>query len=441
MKIGYCKIGRSMPLSLDKCGSLGGDVEAAAVIKSLALRNPADEFILIGRNSGETAHEVGLPDNVINPWTNWRSELLRRREHAGLKHGDLTKEDQFALLDVFRDLTGDTFSSLDAIIVWDGQHGTTNIPLPGIKDQSVLTKPQDWSALYCGWLLDGVNSWRDVDPLQREEIHLNADVRNRLKMRDLKWPLLHPVLTQYDFVSRIKHHRWGAHDTPSGPWLAAGAQEIASDTWQSKITNAYSRLEVNALLPNTPFGSLISYDDNWVGRRHFGVMVNETRAYVSEQTSRKTALRDWVLPLDPAFIHGTWSKASLQELGVNITPASWDMYYPLLHSVRCTFTMPSSGSGWATVKPWEAFAGGTVCFFHPRYDDQDHILRDAHPNLREFLRVDSPKVLARRVAALSTEPESWHWVVRAQREHFENAMSELRYLQMIEDRLRKGNAS
>jgi hypothetical protein len=64
VRIGYAKLGRSMPLTLDRCGNLGGDVEMVAVVKELALRHPEDDFFLTGRNTGERPADVGLPGNV-----------------------------------------------------------------------------------------------------------------------------------------------------------------------------------------------------------------------------------------------------------------------------------------------------------------------------------------------------------------------------------------
>src|ERR1700754_3408596 len=87
--IGYGKLGRSMPLTLEACGNLGGDVEMVAVVKELALRHPDDRFILVGRNSGEEPESVGMPSNVMNPWTKWREDLRRRLQFANIK-GNLT---------------------------------------------------------------------------------------------------------------------------------------------------------------------------------------------------------------------------------------------------------------------------------------------------------------------------------------------------------------
>jgi hypothetical protein len=440
-RIGYAKLGRSMPLTLAKCGNLGGDVEMAAVVRELALRHPDDTFYLIGRNSGEHPSEIGLPPNVLNPWAqtglwNWGDRLRKRVADAGLKGVVLTPDKQLKLAHIFDDLTFPLVETLDGIVMWIGQHGTSNTPIPKVDDPIQLTKPQDWCAWYSGFLLRAINHWRDVDPWNREEVNLNADARNRHKMRDLKWPLRHPVLAQFNSTKTIKHYRYGE---PSGNMKLSGwaeyAKDIGNDTWTAPVRDVYSRLEINGLAPGTPFGNLISYDDEWARRQHFGLFINEARAIgIRPELQRRTILREWVLPLEPYFIHGTWSQDS--GFGDVISPAPWDKYYTRLHSVRCTLTTPSSGSGWATAKPWEAFAGGTVCFFHPAYDTQDNILGDA-PELRDWLRVRDPAELAFRVDHLNSQSgrSDWEWLVSAQQAHFTRALTELRYMKMIEERL------
>jgi hypothetical protein len=450
MKIGYAKVGRSMPLSLAKCGNLGGDVEMAAVVGELARRRPQDTFVLVGRNTGEYPGDVGLPSNVTNPWQEWGPTLRRQLNDAGLNHPDLSSLEQVKLREIFAKLTLPTFMEMDAFIIWVGQHGTSNTPIPRVNDRLSLTKPQDFCAYYCSFIFQGVNAWRDVDPLHREEIYLNADPRNEHKMRDLKWPLRHPVLAQFDHVKKLKHERYGDARNPHAitdddgwHWgkIADAAPEcdvrVSSDVWVSAVRSVYSQLEVNSLVPGTAFGDLIKFNDDPMGRAHFGIIINEARAIgVRPDLSRKVIARDWVLPLEPAFIHGTWSKASARELGIeDVVPVRWHDYYPKLHSVRCTLTTPSSGSGWATTKPWEAFAGGTVCFFHPNYDTQDHILGDAHPDLCAWLRVNSRHQFFDRVRRLETDNETWRHLVHLQREHFERAVSDLRYVKMIEERL------
>lgn len=447
-KVAYGKIGRSMPLTLDKCGSLGGDVEMVAVVKTLAERHPEMDFYLLGRNSGEIPTEVGLPSNVYNPWIHWAPAILAEKRRRGLNKSNLSVEEHLAVQEIHDWYTLPAFLEMDHIVMWIGQHGTTNVPLPTIKDPAKMTKPHDWCAHYVSFIVRGINAWRNVDPWNREEIWINADPRNYLKMRDLKWPLRHPVLAQYTYANNIKHARYGDGEDWeewSGHDLAGLAKPEHRDlVWESRVQNVYSRLEINGMRPGTPFGNLISYDETWEHRKHFGLFINEARKYVSADRARVNVMNEWVMPIKPAWIHGTWSDESMMAIADanpewidDIRPAPWDQYYPRLHSVRSTFTTPSSGSAWATAKPWEAFAGGTVCLFHPLYDTQNNILEDAPDGLADWLRVKSPKELEQRVRHLNSAAgvRDWLWLVRAQRQHFNNAMSELRYVQLIEERM------
>jgi hypothetical protein len=414
--IGYAKLGRSMELDLTKCTSLGGDNEMVPTIKLLAERHPEVDWLLVGRNSGDDPAGVGLPKNVFNPWTHWAPELRRRINYHGLNYANLSIEDHLKLKRLMNSIVGDTFCSLDGLVMWIGQHGTSNFPLPSIKDRTKLTKPYDWANLYAGYLLAGINGWRTSDPERLEPVLLNADARNYPKFRDARHPLNHPVLGQYNQVNVMKH-------------------EAGDDVISSPTRTIYSRLEISSLVPGAPFGDTITFDDRWAGRDDFGVVLNETRRDVSYDRSRRKALVDWILPLQPSFIKGVWSEKTMNELGVFPKPVPLLEYIPMIQSVHSTFTTPASGSGWATAKPWEAFAAGTVCFFHPLYDDQDNILSDAPRTLRDFLRVQSPSELARRVRMVHEDQTTWQWAVELQRQHFEKACSELTYLKLIEARL------
>lgn len=408
-----------MPLTLEKCGNLGGDVEMVAVVKEMALRHPDDRFILVGRNSGEEPSSVGLPSNVMNPWTKWRDDLRRRLQLAGIK-GNLTVEQHQQVIQIYRDMMGPIWTELDGLVLWVGQHGSSNMAIPKIEDRTILTKPQDWCAFYAGYMLDGVNQFREGRDDTHDVVWLNADARNRHKMRDLKHKLKNPILTQYTFSHNIKHEQY---DGTIPGHVRVGA-----------VHNIYSRLEVNGLAPGTPFGDLIRWNGDFERPFDFGMFINEARSIgVRPGMDRLSIMQDWVMSLDPDWLHGTWSNESKRTLGRGIEPAPWEEYYLRLNDTRCTFTTPSSGSHWATAKPWEAFAGGTVCFFHPEYDKQNNILADAPQGLAEWLRVKSPKELSVRVAAVNANPNTFKWIIEKQREHFDNAMRDKKYLRIIEE--------
>jgi hypothetical protein len=120
--------------------------------------------------------------------------------------------------------------------------------------------------------------------------------------------------------------------------------------------------------------------------------------------------------------------------------------------VRSTFTTPSSGSGWATTKPWQAFAHGTVCFFHPEYDTQGHIIPtlaqanddvycadhgvdEGLRHLARWLRVRDSAELYKRVHELDANHDAWWWLVQKQRRLYDRACDKLMHVKMIERRL------
>jgi hypothetical protein len=165
--------------------------------------------------------------------------------------------------------------------------------------------------------------------------------------------------------------------------------------------------------PSDGFDTMTSHEH----RTSFGIVLNENRANVAK--NRLNAVRDWVLSNWPnCEIHGKWSDVSQRALGRTIETVPPSQLEATLQRWRCTLTTPASGSGWATAKPWECFRAGTICFFHPDYDTQQHILGDAHENLRAWLRVRTPDELATRVAFLDENPAMWGALILEQHRHY-----------------------
>jgi hypothetical protein len=335
---------------------------------------------------------------------------------------------------VLDQLTLPVFETLDAVIVWAGQHGTSNSRIPVVSDRGGepdgLTKPQDSFVQYAGPTLRGINHWREADPIAREEVWLIADPRNFIKCRDLKWPLRHPILGQFKWKRKEQHERYGDPRQPTECGFGPKTEWKTDHTWYTWHHYAYSQLEICGITPEEVDAH---FSLEHAHRSHFGLFINEARSYV--KLNRRDILKEWVLPLQPAFIHGQWPKGHEADIGREITPLPWEEYFSKLRSVLCTFTTPSSGSGWATTKPWEAFAVGTVCFFHPGYDTQDNILRDAPEELRAWLRVESREDLHKRIVHLWGDRTAWQWIVTEQRKVYDQAMQERRWIKMIEDRV------
>lgn len=446
MRFGYCKLSRAMPLDPAKWGIVGGDDEPPLLLKTLAERHPEHEWVIVGRNSLERPADVGLPPNVVNPWTELMP--LVKRDVAGRDAPQrITGDDLRHVLDVYDRYTLPLFRDLDGLIVWAGQHGTSNSPLPMIGTsyaENRYTQPQKSFVLYASYILRGINAFRDRDPLRYEEIWLVPDPRNYPKPRDLKWPQRHPILAQFNFTRREKHERFHDPRTPTECGFDADVDETGH-VWEAEQRYVYSGLELCGVLPEHIDARLSA---RWEHRDHFGLFINEARAYVAK--NRLDAMLDYVVPLRPAFVHGKWSDKSLDVLrghGYDVRPAPAAEYYDKLRSVRCTFTTPSSGSGWATTKPWQAFAVGTVCFFHPDYDTQGHIIPTLDqvdrgevadgdlPHLARWLRVRDPNELEKRVKYLNEDESAWLWLVAAQRALYDQRCAELRHVRMIEERL------
>lgn len=420
--VGYMKIGRTIHLDPRKWGFVGGDDEPPLTLRTLAERNPQHQFVIVGLNSGWETAKDSYPLNVINPWPT----MPEVRE--GIAKSNTSD-------DVYRAFMNSRlhriFTELDALIVWAGQSGTSNTAIPKVGsswESGDLVSPLQSQLRHSGYATLGINAFRERDPLKYEEIWLNPDPRNVPKMRDLKWPQRHPILTQFNFTETRKFERYTDRRTPEECGFE-NTQWEGDHVWVSGQEHQYSRLEICGITPEHIGRHRAAYDD----RRRFGLFINEARTYVTH--ARRPIIKEWVLPLEPDFIHGKWGDGHIEELGREITPAPWENYYPLLRSVKSTFTTPSSGSGWATTKPWQAFATKTVCFFHPRYDTQDNILRDLPLFTKHYLRVESPDELAARVDAVNEDRDLWEQLTNDQYELYQSACTDPVYAQLIEERI------
>lgn len=434
MRVGYGKVGRVIEVDPAKWGESGGDNEGPALLLNLARRNPDVTWVVVGRNSG---WKPPLP-NIENPWQEWGKEVKIPSK------SDVT--DHIRRLDA---VTMPTIAGLDGIVLWLGQHGTSNSPIPKVDDRPVLTSPQISFVHYSSFLLRGVNAWRYADPLAREEVWLIADARNYLKGRDLKWPRRHPILGQYDWKRQEWCERYG---DPRRPDECGFDADFVNGKWRAWDHYRGSGLELVGIPEDEHFFQL-----DWAEREHdFGILINEARNYgMRSEMTRLHAMQTYVKPLDPSWVNGTWTKDSLAKLGMDVSPIEYMNIFSKFKHTKATFTTPSSGSHWATAKPWECFSTGTICFFHPMYDTQGHIIPNLrqlneHPEdtselayLAQWLRVKDPDDLAKKVKAVSTSRETYEWLRDAQLRHLTRELETQRCVTSIERRLgvRQGSSS
>lgn len=435
MKVGYGKIGRSILLDPAKWGPVGGDNEPLYLLRSLAERHPNVEWVILGRHADADTAE--LPPNVIAP-PMLKMPKKTREPKPGKKVMRVSPEDVVPLREHQIALTRD----LDGIILWAGQHGTSNWTIPMIDDRSVMTDPQDSFMFYAGPVIAALNAWRDADP-QREEVWLCSDVRNYLKGRDQKWPIRESVIAQYEQTREQKFERYDSFIDP-GELGFPGRME--NGVWVGQTRYTYDRLEIvgipNEWMPVIP----------WQDRDRFNIVINENRSYVA--TSRDVITRDWVIPLQPTKIAGKWSDKGMEIVGQHIEPIPHHQLPELLGAAKTSFTSPASGSGWATTKWWECAALGAVCFCHPKWDSQGHVIPtldqvregkvDHDPVLKSlagWLRVETPEQLADRVHRIDQDESLWKALAQAQWLRYCAARQDQAAVREIERRLGLAHAA
>lgn len=431
MIIGYSKLGRSWNLDPKKASTVGGDIDVIRLLHRLAWDHPNDTFLLVGRNSGEDPHRLGYPSNVVNPWYgpdgwNLPSAAWPDIDSKGKPYVD---EWMHRAATLMKDV------KLDQHVMWLGQHGTSNSCLPNIGHDwgdGEFTKPQASMLNYCGYLLQLCNMTGAMTNVQ--PVLVCPDPRNYIKGRELKHGPKGNILAQYNQSRPLKCDQFGRwHNDGKQPSFShhhPGHRE--GSVWVIDTVYEYAGIELTAL--DNPHQIVFAEQP---GSIPVGLISNENRTNVGPR-SRLPLVRDWFIkPFPDAPIFGKWSDASLVELDRRISSIPTSAMYDTLRNFRSTITFPASGSGWATAKPWEAFAAGTVMFFHPGYDDQGHILpirgkphwtdtaglieRDKLQALSDYLRLGSPLDFFGKVTAVAKDDALWRKLAQLQRTYFECA--------------------
>ncbi len=409
MRIGYGKLARSWELDWAKASGVGGDIDCIRLLRRLSEARPDDEFFLVGRCKGGDPQALGYADNVVNPWGDGGWELPAVEYKKGIG-----PDEYHVPRDIFRQLSEGL--ELDALVLWVGQVANSNSPLPPSGedwDHCDLTNPQVMAVNYTLYLLDMVNR------MGIEPILLCPDPRNYWKPRELMRPLTRPILAQYEMERETRHEQYRRKGEPWQDGKVWGGSQIVSTT-----AYEYAGVELTAL--DSP--GLIHCNRDPDRPHLIGVITNENRAEVPEMTARVTQLKKFVLERWPdAPIYGKWSDKSMTALERQVEPVPYPDMYDTLRQFRCTITLPASGSGWATAKAWEAFAVGTVMFFHHKYDDQGWILprRDKFwKPLRKFLVVHTQRQFWQRVEELERDEARWLEIIDMQRRLFEMRFEE-----------------
>lgn len=429
MRVAYTKIGRTQAYDPQNWGVAGGDWEAPILVNRLARAYPEVEFVLVGHNDGAVPGDVGLPPNVVNPFVDLREDV-RRAERVINVEGTPPVENSLTYIGYMRKIWDEVLNSCDHIIIWMGQNDTINQPIPKVDGTQGLGASRMIYIRCVSYIFSWLNAWREQDPHNREPIWLCSDIWNMLKGRDLAWPQRSPVVSQYNFTRKQAAYRYGLEpfDPSETGWGdVARLHSKHPGCWEWDLRYEYAGLELGSCVPDAMF----QYNDQWEGRRRLGVMINQSRAV----SGRDAILKEWIRPTFPDWIIGNWDEGRAPD----IKPYPWHSLPQLLGTVRSTLAIPIKLTmSWATPKAWEMFAAGTVCFFHPKYDDQGHILptlrqcdeleregRGEHlVHLARWLRVKTPAELRKRVDHLNTNQADWEWLVQAQRAVYNVAREE-----------------
>lgn len=350
MRVAYGKICRSIPLTLAEASNVGGDSEVVTLLNELLKRG--HEVHLISKNRGDVGvsqpfgpstgelHNHFAPGELFGNPPQWA-------RHAGPEF------DTYAAY--YRNNVA-RLPQFDATFMWLGDHGTSNHPMPGVAKATLgkYTTARQQDVIYGYPPLAILN---ELGEARGDRPHwLCPDPRNMIKFRDLWHPNQRPVLAQFNTSKESSFY-----------------SEVDDRVRKNAVRYNYSGIEMLALpRVGRNFAERIARPET---RGLFGLLVNEGYNNLPTGKGRKDLVRRWCDP--STSIVGTWSEDSinlLKDAGFNeprpVALADVEMQ---LMRWKATMTFPATNSGWATAKPWECFASGTVCFRHPDYDTQNHI--------------------------------------------------------------------
>jgi len=388
MKLAYGKLGRSIPLSLESASNVGGDIEVILLLRRLL--EDGHTVHVIGRNRNDFTHP-----NLINHWA--PGGLFDDAPPSSRAHGP-----EFAAYRAFLNDAIRALPEVDATLIWLGQHGTSLHPVPAVQEGKLgtFTNPMGSDVNYGFPLVEYVNQ-RDVKPFW-----LCPDPRNMIKFRDLWDPNQRIILAQFNTGKNNTFY-----DERDGK-LRSGSTRYS-----------YSGIEMLAVTPQINILDRLAEPPS----QAFGILVNEGYSNLGNK-SRLPILQHWCKDLPEYEIFGTWSAPSQLLLKRVITAVPLAEVTNTLRRWRATITLPATGGGWATSKPWECFNAGTICFKHPDYDSQGHIYSRIHMDAELLTFLSPPTVtgLLTRLKQLE-DIEVWKKFVRLQWEYYQQSLKRLDY--------------
>jgi hypothetical protein len=346
------KIGKSVKFNPRTWTGLGGDCETPELFRKMAVLNPADTFIIIGRNDVDTHRiELNLPPNLVNVYS------------------DATKDERLDvnyLVDRLKNI------KVDGCFLVAGPVGNINVPnkswkrLPlkdGIKEyaKSLYVFENYVAPIYT--YLDETNTpWVLLanDPRYTEQ---GNDLINQPKK----------VLSQFDETIKMKtFDNW-----------------VDQNYVWNNIPAVYAGMEKMFLIDK-------KIPETFNKTKKFMVVLNEGNNGV---TSRYAELKKYVLDyIDDVEIYGKWDEETVKDDSRFKGSVKFNELQEMLPAVKYSF-MISIKDGWVTMKIWELIAHGIIPFMHPNYDTQKHC------KVPDFIRISSPSELHEKIEQLEADPE------------------------------------
>ena len=462
MRVGYSKLGRSIPFDSGKW-RMAGEAEAVNLLYRLAKRNPDVEWHVIGKSNGSPDPQY---PNIV---AHWRDDTPKSAwgVRAGVKAGrmcnDCTAPAPPGANQLYccprakaasdqEDHVIAVTRELDGVVTHLGQHGTSHNFIPRVgwtweqadaDPGSSLVSPYVWAFNYGGYLVRALNAFGDahLNGGTGRTVWLCADPRNYMNGRDIKWPAgtesEEPVLAQFETTLNAVHERWRDLRSPVDLGFFA---KVDGGLWRVQHHYRNSGLDMQ-MLPddweNWP-------QEDFSERDPVGIV--STAAYLPRRDFRRSALiADWVLKAFPGtVIYGKWDERSQADLppGSQLVQNSPADFAKLLGQQRTTVILPPTpvsvdGQKWCTAKPWQAFAARAVAFMIPPVDAQGWVIPARRPcpgahevgpglwsvrddwteedlHLATWLRPLDPAELQVRIQNAAASRQTWEWLAAAQ---------------------------
>ena len=335
--IAFAKIGKSIKFKTSY-SAVGGDNEPPNLLISLAKTNPNNIYYLIGRSdfkklTDDDKTSLFPNNNVIDVYEN-APKLTDRKDYNS------------PLFQHINNYFKERNIKIDYSIMMLGQVGTVTIPgrIKQIKNPELTASVIDMTLNYTTPIVTWLNDNLDI-PL----IEIINDPRYTLaQSRDI-FHLPAVSLSQYNDAYLKKYIENYENQIP---------------LQQTNINISYSEMEKLFLL-NREFPK----NYNKTRNTKFTIILNEG------SPSRYSLLKTWVLEnpsLNTAEIYGKWEHTETENDSRFKGSIQLEEVQQKMEDTKYTFIIPIK-KGWVTSKYIEMIYAGCLPFFHPTYDEQNHI--------------------------------------------------------------------